>query len=116
MAPRREHRSWILGVVMELDALGSAAMPALLLAAVPLLVTVNISVDLFGAVVIGFAVLLGAMGAVTAWILGKAIVRGNIEFPDHGWFLLRPLSRNRSAPELSQPSYLAEELYRVPGR
>lgn len=97
MAAQREHRRWVLRVVMELDVLVSIAMPVLLLAAVPLLVTVNAHVGLLGTVVVGFAVALGAMGAVTACILGKAMIRGNIEFPDHGWFLLRPLISPDSA-------------------
>lgn len=95
MAARREHRSRVFGVVLKLDALGSAALPALLLAAVPFLVIVNVSVDLLGAVILGFAVALGAMGAVIAWILGKAIAHGNTEFPDHRWLPASPKNPTR---------------------
>jgi hypothetical protein len=91
-------------VVLELDALGSATMPALLLGAVPLLIIGNVSADVIGAVVLGFALVLGAVGAIIAWILGKAMARGDAEFPDTGWFFLRPLFADRSVPELTHPS------------
>lgn len=100
MAIRQERRSRFLRVVLTLDALGSAAMPALLLAAVPLLIILDAPAGLVGAVILGFAVALGAMGATIAWILGKAVVRGDVELSDTGWFL--PLTASGSAPR-SEP-------------
>ncbi len=93
-------------MVLVLDALGSAAMPALLLAAVPLLIIINAPADLIGAVVLGFAVVLGAMGATIAWILGKAMAHGDTEFPDTVWFFPR-LCQGRSSPRKESRSLLS---------
>lgn len=94
---RAPPRSWrVLSVVLKLDALASAAMPALLLGAVPLLATLDTPASLIGLLVLGYAVVLGAMGAVIAGILGRAMARGASEVPETTWFFLQASRRRTS--------------------
>lgn len=78
----------LLRLVLPLDGSASFLLPVLLLAAVPVLVWLDVSVRLLGAVLIGCAVVLGGCGTVMAAAMARTMLRGEAEHPEMARFLL----------------------------
>lgn len=87
-AGRRQPAYRILKVVLPLDGSASFLLPVVLLAAVPLLLWLDLSMRLVGAVVIGAATVLGACGALMAAAMASTVLRGQAEHPEMARFLL----------------------------
>lgn len=78
----------VLRVVVTMDAAASAAMPAAVLIAIPLHVLLGTPVIVVGLLAIGYAIFLGASGAVIAGVLVAAMVRGEGEVAEIAGFIL----------------------------
>lgn len=75
----------MLNAVVRLDAAASAAMPALVLAAVPLLAAPDAPAGLVVLVVLGYAVFLGTAGALMAGLLVLSVMRGEGDVGSGVW-------------------------------
>lgn len=84
----------VLRIVLKLDAAGSAAMPALLFAAVPVVAVLDPPAAVLVWVLLGYAVVLGALGAVIAGVLAGELRRGEAGGHEPAWlFVLPPADR-----------------------
>lgn len=72
----------MLRIVLKADAAGSAALPVLLMLAVPALLVFDLPAAAVGAVVLGCAVVLGSFGCAIAGVLAYAIATGPPELLD----------------------------------
>lgn len=78
-----------LRMVLQVDAAGSAAMPAVLLGSVPLMIALDDHAGLIGMLILGYMVVLGLLGVAMAALTGRAVSRGDTEFPEATWFFTR---------------------------